>query len=475
MNEPALRLEDLLERLPVGVWIADGSCNKLYGNLTAFELLGLSTSADSRASASTLPAIPRAIGDNPSCAPASLEALWRCADSGTATMHCVHHVKTSTGQTRVLDVNIAPLIDAQGATLGAIGVYCDVTRRTSPNAARIESASEQLRKVTRATSALVSHCGADLRYRWASPRYAAWLGATPAKLIGADIEQVLGRATFARLLPFCRRALAGERVEFESEIEFAAAGRKPVHATYVPTRDGDGAVDGWVDTIEDMTRQMNALRRHERESEELLGTILHGLRGPLAPLQNGLNLLRHLVGKDERSHTTLDMMYRQIQRLVAATSISHERAHAVARDGALGSRYAKRSIASPAEPTRIVVADHESGAMSLATTLRAQGHYVVTANSAAEAVSKSERFHPHLIVLSLDLPQMGAAVSEIRALPCGAGAKLVAMITDGTAGDSPQASATGLDFHLAKPLGEADLDAILQSVPPQADTATDSS
>jgi PAS domain S-box-containing protein len=99
----------------------------------------------------------------------------------------------------------------------------------------------------------VTHCTRDLRYAWANPRFGEWIGRSPKELVGQPIRDVIGPAAFTKLEPYFQRALAGERLEYEEEIDYEGLGRRWVHASYVPTRDRQGAVDGWVAVVIDVT------------------------------------------------------------------------------------------------------------------------------------------------------------------------------------------------------------------------------
>jgi len=111
----------------------------------------------------------------------------------------------------------------------------------------------ELESVTELMPAGVVHCTHDLRYAWANPRFGEWIGRSPKELVGQSIRDVIGAAAFTKLEPYFQRALAGERVEYEEEIDYEGLGRRWVHASYVPTRDRQGAVDGWVAVVIDVT------------------------------------------------------------------------------------------------------------------------------------------------------------------------------------------------------------------------------
>lgn len=58
-----------------------------------------------------------------------------------------------------------------------------------------------------------------------------------------------------------------------------------------------------------------ALRRADRQKDEFLATLAHELRNPLAPVRNGLHILRHRT-ENAASKKTLDVIDRQLHQLV---------------------------------------------------------------------------------------------------------------------------------------------------------------
>ena len=90
-------------------------------------------------------------------------------------------------------------------------------------------------------------------------------------------------------------------------------------------RDDAGAIIRWIGTCTDIHEQRLArdalersertLREADRRKDEFLAMLAHELRNPLAPVRNGLQILR-LAGTDPRVVAqTGDMIDRQVQQL----------------------------------------------------------------------------------------------------------------------------------------------------------------
>jgi PAS domain S-box-containing protein len=175
----------------------------------------------------------------------------------------------------------------------------------------------ELESVTELMPAGVSHCTRDLHYAWLNPRFAEWIGRSPRELVGQPIRDVVGPAAFAALQPYFERVLAGERVEYEEEIDYKHLGRRWVHASYVPTRDRQGAVDGWVAVVIDVTdkkrlelglaqvlaglSELTSRLWRARTLQEGLGEILRAVIGLMGADKGNVQLL----GEGERRVLTI--------------------------------------------------------------------------------------------------------------------------------------------------------------------------
>jgi len=67
---------------------------------------------------------------------------------------------------------------------------------------------------------------------------------------------------------------------------------------------------------QDLRRLADELAQTNKRKTEFLATLAHELRNPLAPLSNGLHLMRMAAGKPELVEKTRQMMERQVQHMV---------------------------------------------------------------------------------------------------------------------------------------------------------------
>jgi PAS domain S-box-containing protein len=85
----------------------------------------------------------------------------------------------------------------------------------------------------------------------------------------------------------------------------------------IPGPEGAAAlVGGMAIDITEQKRIEAALRQADRHKDEFLATLSHELRNPLAPIINGLELLRPAVARDPDSAKAYEMIQRQMRHLV---------------------------------------------------------------------------------------------------------------------------------------------------------------
>jgi PAS domain S-box-containing protein len=134
-------------------------------------------------------------------------------------------------------------------------VISDITLRKQAEDS-VRQSLQQLQLITDNMAAGVTRCSRDLRYLWVSRSYAAWLGRTsPEEVAGRQILDVVGQEYYEAIQPHIERVLSGEREEFETQVNFAGAGRRWIHGVYVPTQDQNQKVDGWIAVVADVTER----------------------------------------------------------------------------------------------------------------------------------------------------------------------------------------------------------------------------
>jgi PAS domain S-box-containing protein len=125
--------------------------------------------------------------------------------------------------------------------------------------------------ILRNTPVLLTHCSADFRYVFVSEAYARMIGRHAEELAGKKIVDVMGEAGFQTILPHVKAVLAGQRVEYETDVHFKDVGPRLLHVIYTPDKDRSGEIVGWVASIVDITEMRSA---EQRIAADLKATVL---------------------------------------------------------------------------------------------------------------------------------------------------------------------------------------------------------
>ncbi len=133
-----------------------------------------------------------------------------------------------------------------------------------------EQARYRLASITDALPVLVGFIDQDLRYKFVSRGYELWFGEPREAFVGKPMQEALGQETFEKVAPHVRRALAGEHVEAEFELNLPH--RKGIfRSLYTPLRDY-GALDGIVILVFDVTEE-RTIAAEKEASRRVLETL----------------------------------------------------------------------------------------------------------------------------------------------------------------------------------------------------------
>jgi diguanylate cyclase (GGDEF)-like protein/PAS domain S-box-containing protein len=157
---------------------------------------------------------------------------------------------------------------------GEIGVLAETLNRMAQTlqerSVSLQQSQEQLRQVTDNVPALVAYFDRDLRFRFANRAYADWLGTDPSSLIGRSLSEVYGESTYAGFARHMERALEGERIVYERDMD-TRHGPVHVQSTVVPHTAADEKVEGlYVLTYDVTERKRNEERLRQLAEFDLL-------------------------------------------------------------------------------------------------------------------------------------------------------------------------------------------------------------
>jgi PAS domain S-box-containing protein len=181
-----------------------------------------------------------------------------------------------------------------GEAILAVITLRDITgRKVAEEDLRI--AQEQLQMITDTMPVGVVRCSRDHRYLWGSAAFGKWLGRLPEGIVGHSIKEVLGDTAFETLSPHFKKALAGQKVEYEISVDFKGLGRRWITEKDTPTYDPSGQPDGWISVVMDITH------RKELEAQiEALNTVLTTRVSELEETNQELDAFNRMASHDLR-------------------------------------------------------------------------------------------------------------------------------------------------------------------------------
>lgn len=181
----------------------------------------------------------------------------------------------------------------------------------------LEEGRHEVKRLANAVPALISFIDKTFRFTQLNQHYEHWFGRSVKDLQGRHVREVLGEAAWEIAKPYMERALEGETVCYEAFLPYTSIEPRWVQVTYTPDIDRQsGRARGIIAHVINISarKQMEIeLREQDKRKDEFLATLAHELRNPLAPLRNGIEILRI---RPELCEELCGMMRRQLDQLV---------------------------------------------------------------------------------------------------------------------------------------------------------------
>jgi two-component system, OmpR family, sensor histidine kinase VicK len=147
---------------------------------------------------------------------------------------------------------------------------------------------EQLRLITNALPVLIAYVDARQSYQFNNQAYEDWLGQSPGNIHQQHLKQVWGKECYQRMQPWIKKALSGEVVTYENEIQLVNNTIRTVSVTYIPHREGERhKVKGFFALTSDISDH----KAIERMKDEFISVVSHELRTPLTSIHSALKIL----------------------------------------------------------------------------------------------------------------------------------------------------------------------------------------
>ncbi len=188
-------------------------------------------------------------------------------------------------------------------------------------------AEEQFRVMAENIPQLAWMARPDGHIFWYNRRWYEYTGTTPDSQEGWGWESVHDPEVLPEVRERWKQCIAtGEPFDMVFPLKGRDGAFRPFLTRIMPVKDAEGRVVQWFGTNTDITEQKQAaeelrkltaeLSEADRRKDEFLATLAHELRNPLAPIRNGLEIMRLSSGGGETVEKARAMMERQLGQMV---------------------------------------------------------------------------------------------------------------------------------------------------------------
>jgi two-component system cell cycle sensor histidine kinase/response regulator CckA len=230
----------------------------------------------------------------------------------------------------LMHADLLPRCNAAGEVEGFVALFMDLTERDLVEQALLKK-EEDLRVTTDLVPVQIAFVDKHFHYRFVNRAYELAFDVPAGDIEGRTIAQLQGEETFSLLRADMERALAGDHVAFERMLPFSGVGERFIHGEYLPRRNREGEVEGFVVLGIDLTerkRADEALQHSEeqlRQSQKmdaigrLAGGIAHDFNNLLTAINGYSELMMMMLRPDEPMHAHAEEIRRAGERAAALT------------------------------------------------------------------------------------------------------------------------------------------------------------
>jgi diguanylate cyclase (GGDEF)-like protein/PAS domain S-box-containing protein len=192
-----------------------------------------------------------------------------------------------------------------GQVRGFYSMVFDITEQTASEL-RANASERRMRLIADNVPVAISYIDDGERYRFNNLMYERWFRRPDAQITHQLLSEVLGERNYSRIRPPLQRALRGETVEFEVELERDGMPRRQ-RGRYTPDVDADGRVLGVIGMVQDVTELV-------RLQDDLVRQAHYDALTGLANRYLLYELLNRALQRFEHTGSRLAVLYLDLDR-----------------------------------------------------------------------------------------------------------------------------------------------------------------
>ncbi len=203
--------------------------------------------------------------------PAKWKSIYRQALTGAYLKNDDDLWIQADGNKYWLRWTVSPWTDEYGKIGGIIISFENITERKQAED-KLRRSEGQLRFITDHIPIYVAQCDYEKCYKFVNRPYAELFGLQPSDIIGKHVLEILGEKAYVKSQYYMDVVLSGLETRYDMTLPATALGALAVSVHYLPERNEDGRVVGFIAAISDITARKQAeesLRESKVKYQEL--------------------------------------------------------------------------------------------------------------------------------------------------------------------------------------------------------------
>ncbi|MFO1241759.1 MAG: CheR family methyltransferase [Rickettsiales bacterium] len=297
------------ESINYGVWVCEPSGKNTYASESFLNLVGMTQEQCSEFGWSEVL--------HPDERDATMTAWKECAKEG-GLWDREHRFKGKDGKWHPVLARGIPVRNDKGEITCWAGINLDISSLKRAESALTEK-EQRFRTMADQAPVLIWISDVDKKRIWFNKPWLEFTGRSMENELGDGWMDNVHPDDLVRFLRVYRHAFDSlEPFRIEYRLRRHDGEYRWLMANAIPMKEGDSFI-GYVGTCTDVTNHKLseiALKEADRRKDEFLATLAHELRNPLAPISNGLQVLRKAASRPELLERTQSLMERQVHHMV---------------------------------------------------------------------------------------------------------------------------------------------------------------